>query len=239
MNKHFSIQNYSLSLQRNKETYRVITDASLSIGEGEIVGLIGESGCGKTVLWKSAFGLMDEHVWRSEGNVILRGEALDRSDKAKLLSLRGKDVSVILQDPMSAFDQVFTIEQHFWETAKTHKVWLAAQCCEHLNRAIIMEAACAKQYGLPRVNVVPQKKAGGSFATAAYANFEKPVAIEEMHIARAGLDIGDTFIGMHMDKVCVPVRLSMKQIGEAHLTACRVRPKFIGGNRAVYDESLK
>ena len=119
-----------------------------------------------------------------------------------------------------------------WETAKAHKVWLAAQCCEHLNRAIIMEAACAKQYGLPRVNVVPQKKAGGSFATAAYANFEKPVAIEEM-------DIGDTFIGMHMDKVCVPVRLSMKQIGEAHLTACRVRPKFIGGNRAVYDESLK
>ena len=118
-------------------------------------------------------------------------------------------------------------------------VYMAAQCCEHLNRAIIMEAACAKQYGLPRVNVVPQKKAGGSFATAAYANFEKPVAIEEMHIARAGLDIGDTFIGMHMDKVCVPVRLSMKQIGEAHLTACRVRPKFIGGNRAVYDESLK
>ena len=110
-----------------------------------------------------------------------------------------------------------------WETAKSHKVWLAAQCCEHLNRAIIMEAACAKQYGLARVNVVPQKKAGGSFATAAYANFEKPVAIE----------------GMHMDKVCVPVRLSMKQIGEAHLTACRVRPKFIGGNRAVYDESLK
>lgn len=126
-----------------------------------------------------------------------------------------------------------------WETAKAHKVWLAAQCCEHLNRAVIMEADCAKQYGLPRVNVVPQKKAGGSFATAAYANFDKPVAVEEMRCAKAGLDIGDTFIGMHMDKVCVPVRLSLRRIGEAHLTACRVRPKFIGGSRAVYDETLK
>ena len=125
-----------------------------------------------------------------------------------------------------------------WETAKAHKVWLAAQCCEHLNRAIIMEAACAKQYGLPRVNVVPQKKAGGSFATAAYANFEKPVAIEEMRIARAGLDIGDTFIGMHLKRVAVPVRLIHHEIGQAHISAARVRPKFIGGSRAVYDESL-
>ena len=116
-------------------------------------------------------------------------------------------------------------------------VYLAAQCCEHLNRAIVIERAAVKDAEI--VNVVPQKKAGGSFATAAYANFEKPVAIEEMRCAKAGLDIGDTFIGMHMDKVCVPVRLSLKQIGEAHLTACRVRPKFIGGNRAVYDESLK
>ena len=126
-----------------------------------------------------------------------------------------------------------------WETAKAHQVWLAAQCCEHLNRALVVEAACARQYGLVRVNAVPQKKAGGSFATAAWASFESPVAIEEMHIARAGLDIGDTFIGMHMDKVCVPVRLSVRQIGEAHLSACRVRAKFIGGERAVYDEALK
>ncbi|NCB42582.1 MAG: TIGR01440 family protein [Clostridia bacterium] len=126
-----------------------------------------------------------------------------------------------------------------WEEAKKRNVYLVAQCCEHLNRALIMEAAAAKAYGLGHVNVVPQKKAGGSFATAAYAAFEHPVAVEEMHCAKAGLDIGNTLIGMHMDKVCVPVRLSVNKLGEANLVACRVRPKFIGGERALYDPKLQ
>jgi len=126
-----------------------------------------------------------------------------------------------------------------WEEAKSAKVYLVTQCCEHLNRALIMEAAAAKAYGLGHVNVVPQKKAGGSFATAAYAAFEEPVAVEEMHCAKAGLDIGNTLIGMHMDKVCVPVRLSLKKLGEANLVACRVRPKFIGGERALYNPELQ
>ena len=126
-----------------------------------------------------------------------------------------------------------------WEEAKKAGIYLVAQCCEHLNRALIMEAAAAKAYGLGHVNVVPQKKAGGSFATAAYAAFEKPVAVEEMRCAKAGLDIGNTLIGMHMDKVCVPVRLSIKTLGEANLVACRVRPKFIGGERAMYDPKLQ
>lgn len=125
-----------------------------------------------------------------------------------------------------------------WEEAKKAQVYLAAQCCEHLNRALILEEAAAGAYALPPVNVVPQKKAGGSFATAAYASFDRPVAVEEMHCAKAGLDIGDTLIGMHMDKVCVPVRLSMRKLGEANLVACRVRPKFIGGERALYDKEL-
>jgi uncharacterized protein (TIGR01440 family) len=126
-----------------------------------------------------------------------------------------------------------------WEETKKANVYLVAQCCEHLNRALIMEAAAAKAYGLAHVNVVPQKKAGGSFATAAYAAFSHPVAVEEMHCAKAGLDIGDTLIGMHMDKVCVPVRISIKKLGEANLVACRVRPKFIGGERAKYDPELQ
>lgn len=122
---------------------------------------------------------------------------------------------------------------------KEHGVYLAAQCCEHLNRALIVEKAAMRDYRLERVNVIPQKKAGGSFATAAYHAFAEPVAVEELRCARAGMDIGDTLIGMHMAKVAVPVRLSVRKIGEANLVCARVRPKFVGGDRAVYDETLK
>lgn len=125
-----------------------------------------------------------------------------------------------------------------WEEANLRRVYVAAQCCEHLNRALIIEGAAARAYALPRVNVMPQKHAGGAFATAAYAAFDEPYAVEELHCARAGLDIGDTLIGMHMEKVCVPVRLSTRNIGEAHLVACRTRPKYIGGPRAIYEEHL-
>ncbi len=113
-------------------------------------------------------------------------------------------------------------------------VYLAAQCCEHLNRAIIVEAACAEAYGLEPVCVVPQPKAGGSFATAVWRESEAPVAVEHIR-AHAGLDIGGTLIGMHLREVAVPVRLSVGSIGEARLLCARTRPKFIGGSRAKYE----
>lgn len=121
-----------------------------------------------------------------------------------------------------------------WDACRAHGVFLAAQCCEHLNRALIIERAAAAERGYEPVNVVPQPKAGGSFAAAAYLHFEHPVAVEHIR-AEAGLDIGDTLIGMHLKDVAVPVRLSLAQIGEAHLVAARTRPKFIGGERAQYD----
>ncbi len=115
-------------------------------------------------------------------------------------------------------------------------VYIAAQCCEHLNRAIIVEHEAVPDLDI--VNVRPQPKAGGSFATAAYEHFRQPVAVEEIR-ADAGLDIGGTLIGMHLKRVAVPVRLELDHIGSAILLAARVRPKFIGGERAYYDESLK
>ena len=115
-------------------------------------------------------------------------------------------------------------------------IYIAAQCCEHLNRAIIIEHEAVPNADI--VNVVPQPKAGGSFATACYMAFRNPVAIEHIR-ADAGLDIGGTLIGMHLKEVAVPLRLSQKTIGQATLTAARTRPKFIGGERAFYDERLK
>ena len=115
-------------------------------------------------------------------------------------------------------------------------VYIAAQCCEPLNRALIVEHEAVPNAEI--VNVKPQPKAGSSFATAAYNAFRHPVALEEIR-ADAGLDIGGTLIGMHLKKVAVPVRLPQNHIGAAILLAARVRPKFIGGERAIYDESLK
>lgn len=115
---------------------------------------------------------------------------------------------------------------------------IAIQCCEHLNRALVMERHAAKARDYEEVNVVPTQHAGGSMATTAYATWSDPVVVEHVK-ADAGIDIGDTFIGMHLKHVAVPVRLSVKEIGAAHVTAARVRPKFVGGDRAQYNEALK
>lgn len=123
-----------------------------------------------------------------------------------------------------------------YAAAEEKGIFLAVQCCEHLNRAIITERAAVPNAEI--VNVVPQPKAGGSFATAAYAKFSEPVALEEIR-ADAGLDIGFTMIGMHLKKVAVPVRLNNNRIGKALVLAAQVRPKFIGGFRAHYDDNLK
>ena len=127
------------------------------------------------------------------------------------------------------------IFEGLYAAAKEQGVYLAIQCCEHLNRAIITERAAAPF--ADAVNVVPQPKAGGSLATQAYAAFAEPVALEGIR-ADAGLDIGLTLIGMHLKQVAVPVRLENNRIGEALVVAARTRPKFIGGIRAIYDESM-
>ena len=108
---------------------------------------------------------------------------------------------------------------------------------EQGNRSLILEKEAAVAYGLECVNVVPQPKAGGAFATAAYQGFAHPVAVEGIQ-AHAGVDIGDTLIGMHLRRVAVPVRISRKTIGEAHVVCARTRLKFVGGERACYDAKL-
>lgn len=136
----------------------------------------------------------------------------------------GKGSSV--EAAQAVFDAIMPI-------LKEKDIYLAAQCCEHLNRALVIEREAAEKFGYEVVSVVPQPKAGGSFATAAYHGFTDPVMVEEIK-ADAGLDIGGTLIGMHLKRVAVPVRLSLDHIGSAILLCARTRPKYIGGERAKY-----
>ena len=137
----------------------------------------------------------------------------------------------------SSFEAAQAVYDGIAPVLAARRVYLAAQCCEHLNRALIVERECAEKYGLEYVCVMPQPKAGGSFATAAYKSFRDPVAVEFIK-AHVGLDIGDTMIGMHLRHVAVPVRISVKRIGEANLVCARTRPKLIGGARAQYPDEI-
>ena len=134
----------------------------------------------------------------------------------------------------SSFETAEAVFEAIYPILAEKGIFLAAQCCEHLNRAIIVEKACAERYGLEPVCVVPYPKAGGSFATAAWRHFKSPVAVEHIR-AHAGLDIGGTLIGMHLREVAVPVRLSVGKIGNANILSARTRPKLIGGERAHYE----
>ena len=140
----------------------------------------------------------------------------------------------------SSVEVAEAVFEGIYSVIEKHGLFLAAQCCEHLNRALIVERAAAEKFGLDEVNVIPQPKAGGSFGTTAYKRFEEPVAVESVkQSASAGMDVGNTLIGMHIKPVVVPLRIETKKIGEAPLVCARRRPKFVGGSRAVYNDELK
>lgn len=116
---------------------------------------------------------------------------------------------------------------------------LAVQCCEHLNRALVVSRETAEHFGFEQVNVIPQYHAGGAFAVTHYRNLTEPVVVESVNArADAGLDIGGVMVGMHIHPVAVPLRLETRLIGRAVILAARHRPKYIGGERAVYDSEL-
>lgn len=133
----------------------------------------------------------------------------------------------------SNLDIAFAIWQGIYPTCQKEGLYLAVQCCEHLNRALVVEKECMEKYFLEEVSAYPVQGAGGSMAYQAMQNMVEPLVVEKIQ-AHAGMDIGDTFIGMHLKPVAVPVRGTIKVIGEAHLTMSRYRPKLIGGERAKY-----
>lgn len=113
-------------------------------------------------------------------------------------------------------------------------IHLAVQGCEHINRSLVVERKVAEKNGFEIVTVVPALHAGGAASIEAFKQFDDPVEVEHV-VAKAGIDIGDTSIGMHVKFVQVPVRPSIDTLGAAHVTALRSRPKYVGGPRANYD----
>jgi len=159
-----------------------------------------------------------------EGSLLVAGCSTSEVIGKKIGTAGSPEVAKAIYETLAAF-------------CAEKKLLLAAQCCEHLNRALVVEKRTMKQFGLERVNAIPHPLAGGAFATAAYAGMAEPVLVDAV-AADLGIDIGNTLIGMHLKRVAVPVRVSIKTIGEAPIVLARTRCKFTGGERARYNPEL-
>ena len=172
----------------------------------------------------AVFSQLIEAAKLREGSVVVLGCSTSEVGGSRIGTASSMDIAAAIYDG-------------FYDMLCGKGIFLAAQCCEHLNRALVIERALAVKLGLDIVNAVPQPKAGGSSATTAYSRMKDPVLVERIR-ADAGVDIGGTLIGMHLKETAVPLRLPQKKIGEAFVASARTRAKFIGGARAVYNEEL-
>ncbi len=177
-----------------------------------------------TTIWQSQLEqLLEEfatQVTFTPGQLVVIGCSTSEIVGKRIGSAGGMEVAESLFEPLRSF-------------AKKYDLHLAFQGCEHINRALTMERHSAQAFGLELVSVIPVQKAGGSMSAFAYTHFADPVVVENVQ-AHGGIDIGQTLIGMHIKPVAVPIRTSIKQIGEAIVTLVTTRPKLIGGERAVY-----
>lgn len=180
---------------------------------------------------------MNKNIFNDCQKAIEQLVSLSKLKKGDILVV-GCSTSEVLGSKIGSNSNPDTAKEIFdgiYNVLQPKGIYLAVQCCEHLNRAIVIEKEAVPYKEI--VNVIPQKKAGGSLATIAYQTFNNPVVVESIK-ADAGIDIGGTLIGMHLKAVAVPVRLDIKKIGQANIICARVRPKFIGGIRAIYDQDL-
>jgi uncharacterized protein (TIGR01440 family) len=179
---------------------------------------------------------MNVEQWRQELSVILEEFQQQAALTKGQVFVVGCSTSEVIGEKIGTSGTIEVAEMIFQELQKFREktgASLAFQCCEHLNRALVVERETAVEKNLEIVTVIPVRSAGGAMAAYAYQHFRNPVVVEFIK-ADAGIDIGDTLIGMHLKHVAVPVRTSIRQIGHAHVTLAKTRPKLIGGERAVY-----
>lgn len=194
--------------------------------------------------WKSSFLRIGVNGMNADLDLIKRQTLKVVTELLQVSNLRPKQILVVgcstsevLGEKIGSSgsaDVAKVILDSLRQVAKEQGIYLAVQCCEHLNRALVVEEETALAYDLNQVMVIPMPKAGGALGAQAMADFQQPVVVENIQ-AHAGLDIGSTLIGMHLKAVAVPVRQTQKNIGQAIVIAARTRPKMIGGPRAVYE----
>ena|SRR5690625_3058742 len=155
-----------------------------------------------------------------EGHVFVIGCSTSEVAGEQIGSSGSEDIAEVL----------FNAFADFQERTQVH---VAYQCCEHLNRALVIDKNIAEKFLFEEVSVIPTPDAGGSMVSYAYKHMENPVVVEAIQ-AHAGMDIGDTMIGMHLQNVAVPLRMKQRTIANAHVTHAGTRPKLIGGSRAKY-----
>ncbi|MEK3973881.1 TIGR01440 family protein [Psychrobacillus sp. FSL K6-1267] len=163
---------------------------------------------------------VEQQITFSKDDLFVVGCSTSEVIGEKIGTAGGLEVAEVLFEPIKAF-------------AERNKIHLAFQGCEHINRALTMERKTQQLYRLPEVSVIPVVRAGGSMSAYAYTQLEEPVVVESVQ-AKAGIDIGQTMIGMQLQPVAVPIRVSIKKVGEAIITIATTRPKLIGGTRAFY-----
>jgi uncharacterized protein (TIGR01440 family) len=188
---------------------------------------------------KDKFSATELEIWQEQFRTLLNEFQTEAKLTAKHLLVIGCSTSEVAGKRIGTEGTLDVAEMLYSELRKFQQkigVQVAFQCCEHLNRALVLEKEAAEKRGYEEVAVVPVRNAGGAMATYAYQQLIEPVVVEQIK-ADAGIDIGDTFIGMHLKAVAVPVRVSIKEIGKAHVTMARTRPKLIGGERAIYENT--
>lgn len=167
---------------------------------------------------------LEQQIEFRKGQVFVVGCSTSEIVGKRIGTAGGLDIAESLYETLDKF-------------ASRHRIFLAFQGCEHINRALTIERQAAEKYGWDPVTVIPVAKAGGSMSAYAFSNMKDPVVVEEIQ-AHAGIDIGQTMIGMHLKRVAVPLRTSVKLIGDAIVSAATTRPKLIGGERASYNREL-
>ncbi|KQU20167.1 TIGR01440 family protein [Peribacillus sp. FSL K6-1552] len=178
-------------------------------------------------------------IWKNQFRILLHEFQEEAALKEKQLLVIGCSTSEVIgkrigtDGTIDVAGMIFAVTEDF---QRKTGIQVAYQCCEHLNRALVLPRETAVRRDYEEVSVVPVRTAGGSMATYAYQQWKDAIVVEHIK-AEAGIDIGDTFIGMHLKHVAVPVRVSIKEIGHAHVTMAKTRPKLIGGERAVYQDT--